>query len=444
MSRGSRAFRWAGIAFALAASNLAAQNPAAGSAARAPDSVSIPARPKLDAGADTNSAQANYAYGMKMVYENPEEAVRAFYWATRIDPSSGDAMYALRTAKLIAMSDGDLARYFGFGHQKRTPAQLALDSLIYRAYAVNPFLFSSIDGALMRRTIEAETATMFPQITPAQLAQTVAQQMRGAASRPWMAYTEGRFQAALDAYASELHTLTDVGDSVQKKKPNAREKAYAEMRKMRRAFGEVEIHAQRARIFYQIHEFDSAGTEMSAAVALLQAKDTGSTVLFYQSKAMFEQSLGMIYEHDKRFDLAREAYGRALQEDLSYYAAHSRISQLELERGDTSNALSEMDLAVQLEPADPSLRYRYAEMLMKCWRDADAAQQLRKSIALDPWYGPPHLLLATIGDLENYTSDAIAEYQQYLALAARNDSRMPRVKMRLAKLTASMASTQPH
>ena len=444
MSVGARAIGLAAIAWLCTAWPLAAQTTAADSAAHAPDSVTIPTRPKLDPGADTNSAQANYAYGMKMVFENPGEAVRAFYWASKIDPSSGDAMYALRTAKLIAMSDGDLARYFGFGHQKRTPAQLALDSLIYRAYAVNPFLFSSIDGALMRRSIEAETATMFPQITPALLAQTVAQRMRGAAGRPWMAYTEGRFQDALDGYGSELRTLSDMGDTIQKKKLNAREKANAEMRRMRRAIGEVEIHAQRARIFYQIHEFDSAGTEMTAAVALLQAQDTGAAVLLYQSKAIFDQSLGMIFEHDKRFDLAREAYGQALTEDLSYYAAHSHLAQLQLKAGDTTAAITEMDLAVQLQPNDAALRYSYAVILVPAKRDADAVQQLMKSIAADPYYAAPRLLLARISDVEEYTEEAVKGYQDYVALATRNDPQLPRVKMRLAKLTASLASTQPH
>lgn len=433
----------AGAVLAWAVPQAHAQG-AADSAARVADSMSIPARPKLDPGTDTNSAQANYAYGMKMVYENPIEAVRGFYWASKIDPTSAEAMYALRTAKLIAMSDSDLASYFGFGNGKRTPTQLALDSLIYRAYAMNPFLFSSIDGALMRRSVEAETKTMFPQITPALLARTVAQRMRQAAGRPWMAYDEGRFQDALDAYGSELHALADMRDTIQKKKLNAREKALTEMRRVRRAIAEVEIHAQRARIFYQIHEFDSASTEMTAAVALLQAQDTAAAVLVYQSKAMFDQSLGMIYEHDKRFDLAREAYERALTEDLSYYAAHSHLAQLQLRAGDTTAAITEMDLAVQLQPTDAALRYNYAVLLVQAKRDADAVQQLMKSIAADPVYAAPRLLLAQISDVEQYTEEAVKGYQEFVALALRNDPRLPGVNMRLAKLTASLASTQPH
>jgi hypothetical protein len=423
---------------------MQARAQSADSATHTLDGTAIPARPKLDPGADTNSAQANYAYGMKMVYDNPDESVRAFYWASRIDPSSGDAMYALWTARLIAMSDKELASYFGHGRGTRTPGQLALDSLIYRAYAVNPFLFSSIDGALMKRTIEAEISTMHPKIKPEQLSQAVARQMRAAASEPGIAYSEGRFQTALNAYAFQLEASNLFGEMPAKKNPSAKEKQYAEMVKVGLAYERVDLHAKRARIFYHLHELDSATTEMTAAISILQAQESGAAQLIYLSKAMFDQSLGMIYEHDRRPDLAREAYGHALQEDLSYYSAHNRLAGLELEQGDTTGALAEIDLAVQLAPGDPALRFRYAQVLVNVRRDADAAQQLRKAIALDPYYGSPHLLLAMIGDFESYTNDAIAEYQTYIALAARSDPQLPRVKLRLAKLTASMASTQPH
>jgi tetratricopeptide (TPR) repeat protein len=398
-------------------------------------------------GADTNSAQANYAYGMKRIYDSPMESVRAFYWASRIDPSSADAMYALWTARLIVMSDKDIVSYFS-RTGKGTPAQIDLDSLIYGAYALNPFLFSSIDAALMRRTIEARVYLEFPKMPIGEQEEIVSGKMQAAEYRPEIAYSEGRFQVALRAYAIELdnaaHPVRLPERKKTKVKENPRQKAFIQMMKVAFAYELVDMHAKRARIFYHLHELDSASTEMTAAISILQAQDSGTAELPYVSKALFEQSLGMIYEHDRRLDLAREAYGRALQEDLSYYAAHSRIAGIELEHGDTAVALSEMNLAVELQPRDPALRYRYAEALLNARHDADAAQQLRKAIALDPYYGPPHLLLATIGDYENYTSDAIAEYQSYIALAARSDPQLPQVRARLAKLSASMASTQSH
>jgi tetratricopeptide (TPR) repeat protein len=440
----SRSIAASGVVFALIASSLRAQQPLADSSARAADTAAAPARPKLDPNADTNSAQANYAYGMKMIDENPEESVRAFYWASRIDPSSGDAMYALWTARLITMGDAQLDAYLERGRAKRTPGQLALDSLIYRAYEVNPFLFSSVDGALMRRKLEADASRIVPRLTPMQRIEFVERRMREAEKHPELAYSEGRFQAALDAYAFQLYASRLFGEMPAKKNPTAKEKRYAEMVKVELGFSRADMHAKRARIFFRLHQLDSASTEMTAALSAMEAQDSGGSQLLYLSKAIFDQSLGMIYEHDRRFDLAREAYGRALQEDLSYYPAHSHLAQLELELGDTTSALSEMDLAVLLAPGDPALRFGYAEVLVSMRRDADAAQQLRTAIALDPFYGSPHLLLATIGDLEEYQSDAVAEYQRYLALATRNDPQLPRVKTRLAKLTASLASTKSH
>ena len=439
--------RWlvAALLVTLGATQARAQR--ADSGVHAPDTAAIPARPKLEPGADTNSAQANYAYGMKRIYDSPMESVRAFYWASRIDPSSADAMYALWTAKLIVLSDKDVLSYFNRSG-RGTPSQIALDSLIYGAYALNPFLFSSIDAALMRRRIEARIFLEFPKKTIGEQEEIVSGKMQAAEYRPEIAYAEGRFQAALKWYATELDAAAHPVRLPQKRqtkvKQNAREKAFIEMMKVEFAFELVDMHAKRARIFYHLHELDSASTEMTTAISILEAQDSGAAELPYMSKAIFEQSLGMIYEHDRRLDLAREAYGRALQEDLSYYAAHSRIAGLELEHGDTAVALSEMKLAVELQPRDPALRYRYAEVLLDARRDADAAEQLRRAIALDPYYGPPHLLLATIGDFESYTSDAIAEYQTYIALAARSDPQLPQVRARLAKLTASMASTQSH
>lgn len=99
-----------------------------------------------------------------------------------------------------------------------------------------------------------------------------------------------------------------------------------------------------------------------------------------------------------------------------------------------------MDLAVQLNPSDPVVRYSYAEILVHAKRDGDAAAQLRKAIALDPYYGAPHLLLALIADVEQYTDDAISEYTAYVAVASKKEEQLLVAKARLRELTASVAS----
>jgi Tfp pilus assembly protein PilF len=405
---------------------------AASFAVRAQTNAIAPARPHLAPGADTNSGQSNYEYGIKMVNSDPEEAARAFYWASRIDPSSGDALYALRAAKVLAMNADEFTAYMEWHGDKRTPQQLALDSLVYRAYLIDPFTFGSIDAAIMRRSIEAWVRKSKPKIDAGELAFAVAIEMQEFGNRAWFAYTQGKFDDALRMYAEQLKA---------KPMPLMKKK---EAERAWQAFYDatIQIHAQRGLIFYMVDSLDSARAEMSTAIEGMSAREEARPVLLYQSKAMYLQALGMIHERAHHPDLARDAYGAALQEDLSSFAAHAHIAGLLLAQGDTTGALSEMDLAVQLQPDDAALRYRYATILVQAKRDGDAAAQLRKAIALDPWYGAPHLLLARIADVEQYTDEAIAEYRAYLGLASKTDLQLLVAKERLSKLTSTVASSQ--
>ena len=385
----------------------------------------IPTRPRLDPGADTNDARSYYQYGVRMIDSKPEESVRAFYWASRIDPSSGEVLYAMRAAGLMAMSTDALVDYLDYSAKKRKPEFLALDSLLYRAYTINPFLYRSLDQSLTRRILEAEIRNENPSIDGAELNLFVLRVLQDARQTAWQSYARAQFPEALDQYAKQLATLDKT-----KNKRNKRE----------HEDDASEIHAERSRIFYLIGNMDSALTEMSAAVKGLSERDSKETVVLYESKAMYDQSMGMIHEKAKHPDLAREAYAHALEEDLSYYSAHARMASLQLASGDTASAISEMELAVQLQPNDPVLLYDYAAALIRARRDGEAATQLGKSVAADSFFAQPHMLLGRMADVEQYTEEAVKEYQQFLALAARSDPQLPLAKTRLAALTAAVAA----
>ena len=385
----------------------------------------IPLRPRLDPGADTNSATSYFQYGSRMITSKPEESSRAFYWASRLDPSSGEVLYAMRTAALMQMSTDDLVDYLDYSAKKRKPEFLALDSLLYRAYTINPFLYRSLDQALTRRVLEAEIRNEHPSIDGAELNLVVLQVLQDARQTAWQSYALGRFPEALEAYAKQLTKL---------------EKTKTKRNKREHEDDASEIHAERSRIFYLVGNMDSALTEMNAAIKGLSERDTKETVVLYESKAMYDQSLGMIHERAKHPDLAREAYAHALEEDLAYYTAHSKMAALQLEQGDTASALTEMELAVQLRPNDPVLLYNYATALIRARRDGEAATQLGKSIAADPYYAQPHMLLARMADVEEYTDEAMKEYQLYLSLASKTDPQIAIAKTRLAALTATIAA----
>ncbi|HEV7703164.1 MAG TPA: tetratricopeptide repeat protein [Gemmatimonadaceae bacterium] len=387
----------------------------------------IPPRPKLYTNADTNDAHAYYLYGVQELVSNPEGAKEGFYWASQIDPTSAEALYAMQTASLMALSSSTLYDYYDYAAKKRKPEFVALDSLLFRAYAINPFLYRSLDRSLIRHLIQADMKAEHPNVNGATLNLAILeyeQQRRHAAA--WESYAEGHFPEALDTYAKQLKDM----ERTKTRRNNRDHEDDA-----------CEIHAERARIFYILGNFDSSLTEMAAAIAGLHERDAKETVILYESKAMYDQSLGMIHEKTQHMDLAREAYARALEEDLSYFTAHTKMAMLQLAQGDTTSALTELDLAVQLQPSDPVLRYTYAMALIQSRRDADAVKQLLKSIALDPFYAAPRLLLARIADAEQYTDDAVREYGEYVALAPKSDPQLAAVRSRVSTLQARVASS---
>ena len=393
-------------------------------ALRAQKAVPEPTRPHLDPGADTNDAGAYYRYGARMIESKPEESSRAFYWASKLDPASAEALYAMRTAALMRLSSSDLYDYYDYWAKKRKPQYLALDSLLYRAYAINPFLYRNLDRSLNRRTLEADYKNDHPDADAASLNVAILEYMHDQRHSAWASYAQGRLPEALDAYAKELKELERT-----KNKRNKRD----------HEDDASTIHAERSRIFYLLGNMDSAFTEMTAAMAGQRERDAKETVILYESKAVYEQSLGMIQEKAQHPDLAREAYAHALEEDLSYFSAHMKMASLQLGQGDTASAVTEIDLAVQLQPNDPALRYDYAVVLVQARRDADAVNQLMKSIAIDPYYAAPRLLLARIADAEQYTDDAVREYKEYVALAPKSDPQAEAARSRLTALAAAPA-----
>jgi len=380
------------------------------------------ARPKLDAGADTNEAHAYYLLGTEKIFDKkPEEAAKAFYWATRLDPASGDYLYAYREASFMAMPIDKLLAYGNRSSKKpRDVELLRLDTLLYRALLAKPFLFRRFDELVTQHVIDEQVKRVASVV-----GRTVVEMNMDQAVHMDIlnAYSKGAYSSAAALYAEPLknkkidkkmHEIIDPG-----------------------------IHAERSRLFFLMDNMDSARTEMIAAIEGRRARDSTRVVFLYESSTLYEQSLGMIYERQKNFADARKAYESALVEDLSNYEAHARLSQLQLAGGDTVAAMTEMNLAVQIVPDDPVLHYEYALELVQTRHDAPASDQLRKAIAADSFYAAPHLLLAVIAGVEQYDDQALAEYQRFVALAARTDPQEKYAEDQIAKLSSKMASTSP-
>jgi Tfp pilus assembly protein PilF len=360
-----------------------------------------PKRPPLPEGADTNSGIVYFMYGKSQLPKFPQRAADAFYWSSRIQPGVADVLYARRIALLLS-DKRRLVRYFR-GQLSRDAEVQRIDSLHYYALLRDPFLDEHLDGMLLDEFLYELTG----EYTPV-----------GAVGDPeiaaWLAKRDRNFPQAAEKYAAAI-----------KRYP----KQYG-------------LRAERAQVLYQMGQFDSALVELTRMRDALSAEDKKNVVRVYDSKAMIEYRIGRIHARTGNLPAAREAYGRALAEDLSFFMGHVALADLAMAQHDTATALSELDLAVQLKGDDGDLRHRYGTMLVTAGRLDEAVAQLRKAVELEPYHALSHLYLARI--LEHQQNlDAIGFYKSFIERAESSDPQVQAAKLQLADLEAWAKMASP-
>jgi tetratricopeptide (TPR) repeat protein len=224
-----------------------------------------------------------------------------------------------------------------------------------------------------------------------------------------MAYADGDFARALSLY-----------DGLRKQEK--RDKAF--------------YRIQRARIFGRLAQPDSAIAELKAAIEEMRAKDAKDLVILYNSKAVLEHSMAIMLEQKNDDTGAREAYGRALQEDLSYYPAHVRLGMLAVAARDSTSALSELELAVQIAPNEPYPRLMLASTLVTFGQDARALPHLQKAVELEPHWAAPYATMGQVLHRQGDGAKALEAYQAFVSRAARNHPLLGDVRSRMEALKA--------
>ena len=368
-----------------------------------------PRRPKLPNGADTNSARVYYNFALQELRNSPDKAADALYWATRLEPMWADAYYARRVALLLT-DKRRLLKYWG-GDRRTIQSDdvRRIDSLFYHALTLNPFVSQTLD----RQIFEAVADQVAHDAAGSSGAEfeiryEIDRMMANApaATKAWLAYGDGRFGDAVTLYDQALKS---------DKKNEA-------------------LRMQRARVFVQLNELDSALADLNLAVQNLRDRDKKDLVFFYESKAVAEHSIAVVLERLGHEAEAKEALGAALQEDLSYYPAHLQLALIALNGKDTTAALTELDLATQVAGDDAGMQYVDGFILINAGKAADAEPHLRKAIALDPIYAAPHLALAQILEAADFKDEALKEYSAFLSLAAATDIRRDAATARMNRL----------
>jgi Flp pilus assembly protein TadD len=358
-------------------------------------------RPKLRDVTDTNDAQAYFDAGVKAFRTDPGYAADAFYWAARIAPAWGDPLYGRRVALLSQKRN--LLQAVMSGNRRSRPELLALDTLQARALMLNPFLYRRLDGQMFLNFLtngDRQAQAEYAYEINVWLTQS------GPEMRGWHAYSQGSFDRALALYDEALKRTKD--------------KAY--------------LYLERGRILGMRNDVDGAVREFQLALDELRDKDEKKLVVYYDSKAMAEFSIATLLEGAGQAQRARDAYGRALQEDLAYYPAHIRLGLLALSEGDTTAAVSELALAAEIAPGEPYVRYMNGWVLDIAKHPSEAIAELKKAAELEPYYALPNLVMGSVYEKLEKAPEAIAAYDRYLKTASAHDAQRDFATARLEDL----------
>jgi tetratricopeptide (TPR) repeat protein len=365
------------------------------------DSVTRPPRPPLREGLDTNDAVVYYQVAVPLVRSGMDlrAAEAALYWASRLDPSWADPVYARSLLLLRAVRNDAFATFYRTRSARAarsvalTERQVQLmDSLRRVAWARNPFVFTGLDFAdfVPGRHASPEEAGLY-------------------------AFKSQKFAAADSLLAIAL-----------RKHP-----------------GEVGLRIYRAQSLFYLARYDNAVTELEIGRDSLRATLQQHTVLILPSTDMFEYAIGIARVQQGNFAAARAAYERALTENLATYWVHARLAGAALALGDTAAALTELGTAVEIDDHDPVMRLFYGVVLHSARQLEAAEQQLRDAVALDSDYAAPYHRLGAVYQAEGKIPQAIEQYRAFLARAAKRDPDRATVTHALVTLGAIPAPPPP-
>ena len=347
-----------------------------------------PGRPNLDRSADRNDWTAYFDYGVEMLRTQPPgagaygtqgrprqplRADAAFYWASRLDPSRAEPLLG----RWVAFWLQDIGRFEAYLNENpkvlRSPAVLRADSLYRRALERNPFV---------PQNLRILPYNDLPGRWVADLG-----------TQGWLAYAGGDYPRALERFGRLIARDPDK---------------------------HVWARYYRALAFMPTRQYDSAGAEMRALIATLRRVDTtGTTSAVYESKELVEYGIGLLAFVQGDNAGAQAAFERALQENLGFGPAHVELGDLALTRRDWATAAREYAAAVELAPTDGWIRSRYGAVLASAGRSAEAVEELRRAIELEPYFADSYLTLGAALGVTGDRPGAIRALEDFLARAPR-------------------------
>lgn len=324
-----------------------------------------PRRPALPQGLDTLDSRAYYSWANDTQSDWKKKAA-GFYWASRLEPDEFLYRVAVYFGLLGRQSPEWRSEYYrGTKYVVRSKEARRIDSVWAAVLIRHPFPIRNANCYLVEGL----------------------DRYRDRLQAGLIHYVNGCYGPADDAFAEAL-----AEDSSQ-----------------------MEIHLWRANASYYLGRYDRAVTETQIVIDTLRARDAKYLTRIYESKEMLEYAVGMIHLRARRLDAAREAFGRALTENLAFYMAHARLGEIASGEGRLQAAATEYGLAAELAPDDGTMHYDRGETLVRMGFFDKAEGPLREAIRLEPYWAQPYFQLGLALEGQEKLAEAVTAFEDFLA-----------------------------
>ncbi len=349
----------------------------------------VGAQVQLPAGKDPNDWEAYFDYGVEQLRVNGGVALKAFEYASQLDPTRAEPLHGRFVAFWMANPIEDFIAWLDGNRVQQVRRDVrAADSLYTLAVQRNPFLHRGMEIVLFDRfsgSFRSDRAT-----------------------RARIAYSTGKFSDAAALYTQIIE---------------------------RNAEGSVWRRYDRALSRVMLSDLNGALADVQAVLTeLRRQEDAADELSYYRSKEALLHMIGLIQVQKGDLAAARAAFGEALVENAGFAYAQAALANVSRVERKPREAVEEFALAIELAPADPVVRWWYAQALSDAGRYDDAVVEARKVIAAEPLWAAPHFVVGRARERQGRTTEMTSAYAAYLARAPMADPTARALRQRFPAL----------
>ncbi len=342
-------------------------------------------RPLLNIPGDLKSWESYFDYGVKVLREAPLEAEIAFDWASRLDPTRAEPLFAKYAATFLRLPHPLTIRYLsGEAETLRDTSVQSADSARAMALLRNPFVHRGLEAVMYDRL-------------PGNFSDS-------RDTRAWLAYSTGDFARALSLYTR----------SIDRAGARARWERY-----------------DRALVYAAMGDRRRTLEDLRMLLELVRADEEKATVTFYRSKHFLLHMIGNLELAGRNLPGARTAFQEALLEDASFAYGHVGLAHVARAEQKHADAAESLTSALDLAPNDGTVWNFLAMTRFSQSQYEAAATAAARAAALLPLWPSPVYIMAQARERQGRQTEARELYTKFVAMAPANDAQARAVRQRL-------------